>query len=190
MYQTLFPTEWNLSWSSNPVCNFIDQLITIVCPILSLSWNPCGRLYRWSAGWSTWTQRLTGAVLDDADFGDVRDLPLFAFLQPGELGPWPLLMLEPGSQPQEHASLEHLIGTLAALQVHSFVDIFVTQDERNASQYILQVQQLHLCMNLIQDFGCWESEWLSPPPRRFNCLNYSKTILSWHGKIARVCVCY
>ncbi|EFX90023.1 hypothetical protein DAPPUDRAFT_309747 [Daphnia pulex] len=76
--------------------------------------------------------------LDDADFGDVRDLPLFAFLQPGELGAWPLLMLEPGDRPHDHASLEHLIGTLAALQVHSFVDIYVTQDERNSSQYILQ----------------------------------------------------
>lgn len=48
-------------------------------------------------------------------------------------------MLEPGDQSQNHASLEHLIGTLAALQVHSFVDIYVTQDERNSSQYILQV---------------------------------------------------
>ncbi|XP_057372654.1 membrane metallo-endopeptidase-like 1 isoform X1 [Daphnia carinata] len=76
--------------------------------------------------------------LDDADFGNVSELPLFAFLQPGELGAWPLLMLEPGDRPHDHASLEHLIGTLAALQVHSFVDIYVTQDERNSSQYILQ----------------------------------------------------
>lgn len=82
--------------------------------------------------------------LDDADFGDVRDLPLFAFLQPGELGAWPLLMLEPGDRPHDHASLEHLIGTLAALQIHSFVDIYVTQDERNSSQYILQVFIGHL----------------------------------------------
>ena len=81
-------------------------------------------------------------VLDDSDFGDVKDLPLFAFLQPGELGAWPLLMLEPDSEPDKHASLEHLIGTLAALQVHSFVDIYVTQDERNASQYILQVPKV------------------------------------------------
>lgn len=79
------------------------------------------------------------AELDDADFGDVKDLSLFAFLKPDELGAWPLLMLEPDNQPHEHASLEHLIGTLAALQVHSFVDIYVTQDERNSSQYILQV---------------------------------------------------
>lgn len=86
------------------------------------------------------------ADLDDADFGDVRDLPLFAFLQPGELGAWPLLMLEPGDRPHDHASLEHLIGTLAALQVHSFVDIYVTQDERNSSQYILQVYIRTLCI--------------------------------------------
>lgn len=75
--------------------------------------------------------------LDDADFGDARDLPLFSFLQPGEIGAWPLLML--GLDDEPYTSLEHLIGTLAALQVHSFVDIYVGQDERNSSQYILQV---------------------------------------------------
>lgn len=90
-------------------------------------------------GWRIHPPNMVDVDLDDADFGDVKDLPLFAFLQPEELGAWPLLMLEPDNQPNEHASVEHLIGTLAALQVHSFVDIYVTQDERNSSQYILQV---------------------------------------------------
>lgn len=78
------------------------------------------------------------ADLDDADFGDVRDLPVFSFLQPDEIGAWPLLML--GRDDEPYTSLEHLIGSLAALQVHSFVDIYVAQDERNSSQYILQVR--------------------------------------------------
>lgn len=75
--------------------------------------------------------------LDDADFGETRDLPLFSFLQPGEIGAWPLLQLGPFDEP--YTSLEHLMGTLAAIQVHSFVDVYVAQDERNSSQYILQV---------------------------------------------------
>ena len=100
--------------------------------------------------------------MDDADFGEVSDLPLFAFLQPEQIGAWPLLMHPPPSNPEasstdipaadettgngrrrmqhQQASLEHLIGTLAAFQVHSFVDIYVTQDERNSSKYILQVR--------------------------------------------------
>lgn len=47
----------------------------------------------------------------------------------------------PVNSGEEHyASVEHLMGMLAAFQVHSFVDIYVTQDERNSSQYILQVR--------------------------------------------------
>ena len=92
---------------------------------------------------------------------------MFSFLQPGQIGAWPLLMLgdeldvdddddgdeegsasEPsngrpgshsGGRGDHYASLEHLIGMLASFQVHSFLDIYVTQDERNSSQYVLQV---------------------------------------------------
>ena len=104
----------------------------------------------------------------------MSDLPLFAFLQPEQIGAWPLLMLPPPSkpeasttdapdgnggrkqqqQPHQQASLEHLIGTLAAFQVHSFVDIYVTQDERNSSQYVLQVRK-----------GPTKSRWTTHPQR-------------------------
>ena len=116
--------------------------------------------------------------MDDADFGEVSDLPLFAFLQPEQIGAWPLLTLPPSppeastttttatqegngnGRQQEHqqASLEHLIGTLAAFQVHSFVDIYVTQDERNSSQYILQVKMPSIAIHSARRLA-------------FNCLN-------------------
>lgn len=74
---------------------------------------------------------------EEDDFIGVEELSLFYFFEPDQVGPWPLLFSP--DQWNDSISLEHLIGVLAAYQVHSFLDIYVTQDERNTSQFMLQV---------------------------------------------------
>lgn len=66
-----------------------------------------------------------------------------------------------GVDDEPYTSFEHLIGTLAALQVHSFVDIYVAQDERNSSQYILQVNMKSACQ--VVESKVWKNE--QPIPR-------------------------
>jgi len=77
---------------------------------------------------------------EDGDFVAVEELSLFYFFEPDQVGPWPMLMNY--DQWNDTVSLEHLIGILAAYQVHSFLDIYVAQDERNISQFTLQVGRL------------------------------------------------
>jgi hypothetical protein len=69
-----------------------------------------------------------------------EDLPVFALLSVGELGPWPLLRKVPW-EPDEF-QLHRLLGELAVYQVHTILEMYVTPDERNASQYSLQVNKI------------------------------------------------
>jgi len=53
--------------------------------------------------------------------------------------PWPMLAASTDADADaEASSVERVMAHLAAFQVHSFVDVHVTPDERNASQYVLQ----------------------------------------------------
>ncbi|XP_059472618.1 neprilysin-1-like [Neocloeon triangulifer] len=65
-----------------------------------------------------------------------EDLPVFALLSAGQLGMWPLLRKAPWD-PKEF-QLHRLLGELSVYQVHTLLEMYVTPDEKNASQYMLQ----------------------------------------------------
>ncbi|XP_046407167.1 neprilysin-1-like isoform X2 [Ischnura elegans] len=65
-----------------------------------------------------------------------EDLPVFSLLSDGELGPWPLLRR--AHWDASNFSLHKLLGELAIYQVHTLFEVYVTPDEKNASQYTLQ----------------------------------------------------
>ncbi|KAG8235742.1 hypothetical protein J437_LFUL015610 [Ladona fulva] len=74
-----------------------------------------------------------------------EDLPVFSVLSNGELGPWPLLRRstwDPSS-----FRLHTLLGELAIYQVHTLFEVYVTPDEKNASQYTLQVRERKLAFS-------------------------------------------
>lgn len=91
-------------------------------------------------GLSRKINKIMAIETEDGDFVAVEELSLFYFFEPDQVGPWPMLMNY--DQWNDTVSLEHLIGILAAYQVHSFLDIYVAQDERNISQFTLQVGRL------------------------------------------------
>ena len=71
---------------------------------------------------------------EDSHYTDAKELPIFQFFD-DDIGPWPLLHGKVKGQ----LPVERLIGTLAAYQVHSFVDVYVTPDEKNSPLYTIQV---------------------------------------------------
>ncbi|XP_071545474.1 membrane metallo-endopeptidase-like 1 [Panulirus ornatus] len=67
---------------------------------------------------------------------DMADSPIFDLLTAEQLGEWPLLAPDRWNETQYN--LERLLAQLTLYQVHTFLDSYITPDERNSSMYTLQ----------------------------------------------------
>nr|XP_053632515.1 neprilysin-1-like [Cherax quadricarinatus]XP_053632516.1 neprilysin-1-like [Cherax quadricarinatus] len=67
---------------------------------------------------------------------DMADSPIFDLLTAEQLGQWPLLA--PDRWNESHYNLERILAQLTLYQVHTFLDSYITPDERNSTMYTLQ----------------------------------------------------
>jgi len=70
-------------------------------------------------------------------FTDYKYLPIYSVLSSDGIGNWPIL--QGSSWNNSEYSVERLLGQLFAHQVQSIFEIYVTPDEMDPTQYLLQV---------------------------------------------------
>ncbi|XP_064094296.1 neprilysin-1-like [Macrobrachium nipponense] len=68
---------------------------------------------------------------------DMADSPIFDLLTAEQLGVWPILVGADDWNDEQY-NLERLLAQLTLYQVHTFLDSYITPDERNSSMYTLQ----------------------------------------------------
>ncbi|CAL4093125.1 unnamed protein product, partial [Meganyctiphanes norvegica] len=66
---------------------------------------------------------------------DMADSPIFNLLSSEHLGAWPLL--DPDNWSDDQYDLEGLLANLTLYQVHTFLESYITPDEKNSSIYTL-----------------------------------------------------